>query len=174
MTVSVKSWAVLNSRFKNNIFGWLFFRFVFGDRNPLKIFLASSFMANYLFPGKPRQITKPIYFFDVTSTWVGKGRTLPATLICFLWFFCHLEHLWNNLWQGIIHWRYIFLVVFIFVCENGTVSEWVSHNNEERTIKLIQDIRRHLLIIVECHWTLPRTAMHDCTGSISLTGEFAD
>ena len=74
-------------------------------------------MANYLFPGKPRQITKPIYFFNLTSTWVGKGRTLPATLICFLWFFCHLEHLWNNLWQGIIHWKYIFLVVFIFVWE---------------------------------------------------------
>ena len=45
--------------------------------------------------------------------------------------------------------------------ENGTVSEWVSHNNEERTIKLIQKIRRHLLITVECHWTLPHKITHD-------------
>ena len=82
--------------------------------------------------------------FPPSGTPLGEFMTSKYNLVFILFF---------------IHWRYIFLVVFFCVSENGTVSEWVSHNNEERTIKLIQDIRRHLLITVECHWTLSHKIM---------------
>ena len=104
---------------------------------------------------------------DLTSTWVGKGRMLPATLMTVFntpWFSCHLEHLWENLWQPNTIWFSYFSLstgdtfsqLFSFsVCENGTFSEWVSHNNEKRTKKLIQDIRMHLWTLCSHYYWMP-------------------
>ena len=95
---------------------------------------------------------------DLTSIWVGKGRMLPAALMSLI--FHGFPAIWNTF--GRIYGNQIqfgfhtflypleihFPSCFSFcMCENGTFSRWASHNNKERTIKLIQDIRMHL-------WTL--------------------
>ena len=102
MTVSVKSCAVLSSRFDINIFGWLFFRFVFCDKNRSKYSLHYNSWPTISFE-ENRANHQGYLFFDLTSTWVGKGRTLPAALM-FSIVFCHLEHLWENLWQANTIW----------------------------------------------------------------------
>ena len=159
--------------FDNNIFGGLFFWFLICNKKRPKCSLPYDIMANFLFPGKLRQIAKPIYFFlfthksqgklkfshvDPTSTWVGMGRMLPATLMSLV--FHGFRAIWNtfgriygNQIQFCFH-TFLYPLVIHFpscfsfcVSENGTFSESVSHNNKERTIKLIQDIRMHI-------WTL--------------------
>ena len=58
-----------------------------------------------------------LFFFYLTSTWVEKGRTLPAALICFPWFFRCLEHLWENLWQVNTIWLSYFSDSFLYPLE---------------------------------------------------------
>ena len=53
--------------FDNNIFGGLFFWFLICNKKRPKCSLPYDIMANFLFPGKLRQIAKPIYFFFVYS-----------------------------------------------------------------------------------------------------------
>jgi len=168
MTVSVKSWAVLSSFLTTTFSADFFFRSYFATNTAQNVpciiihgqlSLPRKVAANhqaYLFfwpninmSWKGQNVTCRFNMFSMvfpsSGTPLGEFMTSKYNLVFILFF---------------IHWRYIFLVVFLFVSENGTVSEWVSHNNEERTIRLIQDIRRHLLITVECPWTLPHNITH--------------
>ena len=103
---------------------------------------------------------------DLISTWVGKGRMLPAALMSLI--FHGFPAIWNTF--GRIYGNQIqfgfhtflypleihFPSCFSFcVYENGTFSRWVSHNNEERTIKLIQDIRMHLWTLCSHYYWMP-------------------
>ena len=124
MTVSVKSCAVLSSRFDINIFGWLFFRFVFCDKNRSKYSLhynswptisseenranhqlrLSIFWPNINMSWKGQNVAccfNVFYSFLPSGTPLGKFMTSKYNLIFILFF---------------IYWGYSFLVVFIFVC----------------------------------------------------------
>ena len=123
-------------------------------------------MANYLFRGKPRKSPRlSIFWPNINMSW--KGQNVAC---CFNVFYSFLPSgtplgkfmtsKYNLVFiLFFIYWGYSFLVVFIFVCVRT-----VLFLNEYHTTT-------HLLITEHCHTKL-RTAIHDCTGSISLTGEF--
>ena len=151
MTVSVKSSALLSSSLTTTFSAGLFFRFLICNKKRPKCSLPYDIMANFLFPGKPRQITKPIYFFfsftrksqgklkfnhvDLTSTWVGKGRVLPAALMSLI--FHGFPTIWNTFGRiysnqiqfGFHTFLYPLEIHFpgcfsFCVCENGTFFQW--------------------------------------------------
>ena len=103
---------------------------------------------------------------DLASTWGGKGRMWPATLMSLILHgfpaICNtFGRIYGNQIQFGFHTFLYPLEIHFSSCfsfcvwENGTFSKWVSHNNEERTIKLIQDIRMYLWTLESHYYWMP-------------------